>query len=235
MNVDPEAGCDVKVGLKPQSHERGRARTKRAATSESVVGRRTKLCNATNANQRKPVFYVIAPPRRRLVCQQFARLCENYLSGLKEELVEWKTQVFFKNMKNKLLWLLVAVIAFDFGITIFGQPASYWHHPQTADEGNPVFRWFMFQGAFCYLGFILTYIAGVLALVTCLPKQAVIITGLVFLLSHYFAGSTWLSFHFHLGMAGPIIYAVVLSVALILILQSGGLTVCRGTTNRAEK
>lgn len=65
MNVDPEAGCD--------------------ATSESVVGRRTKLVsgfimehqwhagllaagrrltsNATNVNQRKPVSYVIAPHR----------------------------------------------------------------------------------------------------------------------------------------------------------------------------
>jgi hypothetical protein len=138
-------------------------------------------------------------------------------------------------MKNKLLWLLAAVIAFDFGITIFGQPASYWQHPHTADEGNPVFRWFMFQGAWCYFGFILAYIAGVLALVTLLPKQTAIITGLVFLLSHYFAGSTWLSFHFHLGMVGPIIYAAVLSVALISILQSGGLMICRPATNHAEK
>jgi hypothetical protein len=139
-------------------------------------------------------------------------------------------------MKNKLRWLLVAVIAFDFGITIFGQPASYWHDPHTADEGNPVFRWFMFRGAFCYLAFILAYIVGVSALVATLPRQAAIITGLVFLLSHYFAGSTWLSFHFHLGMAGPIMYAVVLSIALILILQSGGSESCfMATTDREEK
>lgn len=45
QNVDSEAGCDVKVGLKPQSHDRGRSRTRRDATSESVVGRRTKLTN----------------------------------------------------------------------------------------------------------------------------------------------------------------------------------------------
>ena len=44
-NVDPEAGCDVKVGLKPQSHERDRSRVKRDATSETVVGRRTELLN----------------------------------------------------------------------------------------------------------------------------------------------------------------------------------------------
>ena len=129
-------------------------------------------------------------------------------------------------MKNKLQWLLVAVIAFDFGITIFGQPSSYWHNPHTADEGNPVFLWFMFQGAFFYFAFILAYIGGVSALITLLPKQVAIITGLIFLLSHYFAGSTWLSFHFHLGMVGPIMYAVVISIALALILQPGDLKAC---------
>ena len=139
-------------------------------------------------------------------------------------------------MKNKLCWLLVAVIVFDFGITIFGQPSSYWHNPQTADEGNPVFRWVMYQGAFCYLAFILAYLVGVLALVTRLPRPAAVITGLVFLLSHYFAGSTWLSYHFHLGMAGPILYALVLSIALIMILQSGDPKVCfRATTDQGEK
>ena len=126
---------------------------------------------------------------------------------------------------------MLAVIAFDFGITMFGQPSSYWHNPHTADEGNPFFRWFMSQGAYCYLAFILAYIVGVFALVTLLPRQTAIITGLVFLLSHYFAGSTWLSFHFHLGMAGPILYAVVLSITLILILQSAGSKACFMTTD----
>lgn len=133
------------------------------------------------------------------------------------------------------MWLLVAVIAFDFGITILGQPLSYWHHPDTADEGNPLFRWFMFHGAICYFAFILAYIIGVSALVSTLPKQAAIITGLIFLLSHYFAGSTWLSFHFHFGMAGPIAYAAILSIALIMILQSGELKDCCVTTNREDK
>jgi len=134
-------------------------------------------------------------------------------------------------MKNKLRWLLIAVIAFDFGITMFGQPASYWHNPLTADEGNPVFRWFMFRGVYCYLAFILAYLFGAFALVTLLPTQAAIITGLVFLLSHYFAASTWLSFHFHLGMVGPILYALVLSVALILILQHAEQKACLMTTD----
>jgi hypothetical protein len=131
-------------------------------------------------------------------------------------------------MKNKLLWLLAAVIIFDFGITMLGQPASYWHHPDAAEEGNPVFRWFMIRGAVVYLAFIFGYVAGVVVLVSRLPRQAAIITGLVFLLSHYFAGSTWLDFHFHLNMMRPTIYALVLSIALILILKSVDWNACIG-------
>ncbi len=129
-------------------------------------------------------------------------------------------------MKNIPLFLLAAVIAFDFLVTILGQPASYWLHPHTADEGNPVFRWFMFEGAACYFVFIAAYIAGVVILVSRLPRQAAIIVGLVFLLSHYFAASTWLAFNFNLNMAGPAIYALVISIGLIWIMRSSDSKTC---------
>jgi hypothetical protein len=129
---------------------------------------------------------------------------------------------FQNKMKNRLTWLLLAVIAFDFAITLLGQPSSYWRDPRTANEGNPVFAWFMVRGTLCYAAFILAYLAGVLVLVRMLPRRAAITTGLVFLLSHYFAASTWLSFHFNLGMGGPIVYAVVLSIALLSILPLDG-------------
>ena len=139
-------------------------------------------------------------------------------------------------MKNKLIWLLVAVVAFDFAVTLLGQPSSYWRDPHTANEGNPAFAWFMVRGTFCYAAFILAYLIGVAVLVRVLPRQIAITTGLVFLLAHYFAASTWLSFHFNLGMSGPIIYAVVLSMVLISILQSGTSNGCSMiTTNREGK
>lgn len=135
-------------------------------------------------------------------------------------------------MKVKLLWLLAAVIVFDFGITLLGQPSSYWHHPHAADEGNPVFRWFMVRGIICYLAFILSYTGGVVVLVSRLPKQTAVITGFVFLLSHYFAGSTWLSFHFHLNMIGPALYALALAIATTLVLQPADWKTCFGNGNR---
>ena len=83
-------------------------------------------------------------------------------------------------MKKKLLFLLAAVIAFDFLVTILGQPSSYWLDPRTAHEGNPVFRWFMYQGAVCYFAFIAAYIAGVVGLVSRLPRQTAIVVGWFF-------------------------------------------------------
>ena len=123
-------------------------------------------------------------------------------------------------VKNRLTWILVFVIAFDFGITLLGQPSTYWHDPHTANEGNPVFAWFMVRGLASYFAFIVVYIAGVVLLVRRLPAQSAIITGLIFLLSHYFAGSTWLDFHFKLNMFGPIVYAAVISMALFTVLKS---------------
>ncbi len=135
-------------------------------------------------------------------------------------------------MKNRLIWLLLAVIAFDFGITLLGQPASYWQDPQTANEGTPAFKWFMVHGIVCYAAFILAYLVGVSALVRMLPRQIAISTGLVFLLAHYYAASTWLSFHFNLGMTGPILYAIALSTGMISILQSGGPNGCASHGSR---
>ena len=129
-------------------------------------------------------------------------------------------------MKNKLMLLLLAVIAFDFGITLVGQPSSYWSDPHTAREGNPLFAWFMVRGIAWYVAFILGYLASVAALIRILPRQSAIITGLVFLLSHYFAASTWLMLRFDLGMTGPIIYAAVLSIALVSIMQVGASSTC---------
>ena len=138
-------------------------------------------------------------------------------------------------MKTKLLCLLAGVIAFDFGITMLGQPASYWHHPDTAHEGNPVYHWFMVQGVLCYLTFIVCYIAGVVAVVSRLPRQAAFITGLVVMLIHYFAGSGWLAFHFHHDMMGPAIYALVLAVALLSIFNSSDWKVCFDKDNHDQK
>jgi hypothetical protein len=84
----------------------------------------------------------------------------------------------------------------------------------------------MVRGIFWYLSFICACGIGVVVLVKVLPRTIGIFTGSVFLLSHYFAACTWLTLRFDLGMTGPVIYAVVLSIALVKISQSGPLKAC---------
>ena len=129
-------------------------------------------------------------------------------------------------MKTRLQWLVLAVIAFDFGITLVGQPHSYWLEPHTAWEATPLFAWFMVRGIIWYLGFVVSYMSVVFVLMRALPRQTAIIVGLVFLLSHYFAACTWLSLRFDFGMIGPIVYAAVLSSVLVSILKLGPLGGC---------
>jgi hypothetical protein len=124
-------------------------------------------------------------------------------------------------MKIKLLWLLLAVIAFDFVVTLVGQPSSYWGDAHTAREANPLFAWFMVRGIAWYLSLIVAYMASVGVLLTVLPRRGAIVTGLVFLLSHYFAACTWLTLRFDLGMTGPVIYATVLSITLGRVCKIG--------------
>jgi hypothetical protein len=84
----------------------------------------------------------------------------------------------------------------------------------------------MVRGIAWYIALILAYVIGVAMLLRVLPRQAAIVTGLVFLLSHYFAACTWLMLRFDLGMTEPIVYATVLSMALVSILQSGSSNSC---------
>jgi hypothetical protein len=123
-------------------------------------------------------------------------------------------------MKHRLSWLLLAVMGFDFGITLLGQPSSYWHDPHAAREANALFAWFMVRGLAWYIPSILCYMAGVVGLVRLLPQRSAIITALVFLFAHYFAGCTWLTLRFDLGIVGPVIYGVVVSIALVSIVES---------------
>jgi len=126
--------------------------------------------------------------------------------------------------------VLIAVIAFDFAITLLGQPSSYWRDPHTAREGNPLFAWFMVRGLSWYLPCIFGYTAGVVYLVKSLPRRAGLTTGLAFLLAHYFAGCTWLLLRFDFGMTGPAVYAIALSVAVVSVVQSAVPTTCLDKT-----
>jgi len=110
---------------------------------------------------------------------------------------------------------MVGAMIFDKLNTLLGQPGAYWHHPEAANEGNAFFHLFLSRGLPTYLIFSLVYISVILLLVSIIPRRLALVSIFAFILGHYFGASTWLSYHWHFGVTGPIIYGIVLGVVFV--------------------
>jgi hypothetical protein len=109
---------------------------------------------------------------------------------------------------------MVAAWCFDKANTVLGQPGTYWSHPETANEGFQLDRFFMVRGISIYVLCQLTFVSGFSLLLFRFPKWIGISGALFQIISSYFGASTWLYYHWHLGAAGPIVYGAILSVLL---------------------
>jgi hypothetical protein len=116
----------------------------------------------------------------------------------------------------RLRWVMVGAMLFDKINTILGQPASYWQHPASAEEEIGFFHFFLSQGLSVYLLFSLVYIVVLFALVSFLPRKCSLIVIFAFILCHFLGASTWLAYRWHLGIAGPIVYGIILSAFIVL-------------------
>lgn len=117
---------------------------------------------------------------------------------------------------------MLAVIFFDMSITLIGQPTSYWSNPSTVREENELYHLIMSKGVGTLMLTDLVYLTGSFLLVTFLPVRlaAALLFALIF--GHFFGGSTWLCFHFKLGVTGIVIYGILLSAVIVeVILRSG--------------
>ena len=117
---------------------------------------------------------------------------------------------------KRLRWVMLLVMIFDLAMTLAGQPASYWHKPATAQEGNPVVRLIMHQGIVPLLLVSIVYATAIVAFVSLLPRRAALVVLLAFTLLHCYCGSHWLRFHFdytYSSFLPTIVLAVLLVVA----------------------
>jgi len=105
---------------------------------------------------------------------------------------------------------------FDKLNTLLGQPRAYWQHPTAANEGDGFFRFFLSRGLPVYLLFSVIYILVVLWFVSVVPRRCSLIVIFAFLLGHFLGASTWLAYRWHFGVAGPIVYGIILSVLIVL-------------------
>jgi hypothetical protein len=121
---------------------------------------------------------------------------------------------------KRLRWVMLAAIILDYAVTLFGQPTSYWLHPETVIEGDQMFRIFMLRGWAASVLFELFYLAVAFLLVSVLNATPALICLFAYLFGHFYGASTWFFFHWKLGMEAPVAYGILLSAILVLTVLS---------------
>jgi hypothetical protein len=112
---------------------------------------------------------------------------------------------------------MIGAMIFDSANTLLGQPSTYWNHPETANEGYPLARFFIVRGPSAYLFYDIVIFAGYLLLVSNIPAKAGLLAVSAQTISSYFGGCTWLYYHWQLGSKGPVNYGIILGMVYVLV------------------
>jgi hypothetical protein len=118
---------------------------------------------------------------------------------------------------RRLRWAIAVVFLFDFLLTSFGQPSSYWHHPEMVHEGNAMLRWFMLKSWVAYFLFDLFYCLGVFLLASFLPSFSAMMVIFGYTFGYFDGAANWLYYEWRLGMEAPVIYGTVLSAIIVFL------------------
>lgn len=116
---------------------------------------------------------------------------------------------------KRLRWVMLCVILLNFFTAYLGQPGSYWQRPETADEGNRLFLFFMLRGPLVYLCFQLVYLAVAFLIASMPCRRGALIGIFSYILGHYYGASSWMSNHWHLGASSFILYGIFLAVVIV--------------------
>jgi hypothetical protein len=116
---------------------------------------------------------------------------------------------------RRLRWLMLFTILFDGGLTLLGQPASYWRHPETVLERNVIFHYVFAHGAFIAIVTMLIYTTAVFMAACLLQRRWALSIVMFFAFVHYFGACTWLDYHWRFGTKATAFYAVPLSVIFV--------------------
>ena len=110
---------------------------------------------------------------------------------------------------------MAGVILVDSINTLLGQPPSYMEDPATANELNDFMRIFVSLGMWPFMISSLFYIAGSVFAASILPRRLAYLFVLAMILGHYFGASTWLVYHWELGMQAAIIYGIIIATIAV--------------------
>jgi len=135
-----------------------------------------------------------------------------------------------RSMKT-LRWVAVITMLIDGLATLYGQPHGYWHNSSLVDEGNPVSKYFLVEGWFAYALEQAVICLTIFFLVSILSKRWGLFAVLSFVLGGFTGASNWFFYRWIWGIEGPVIFGVMLSVAIVLLaVNSAGKTVSHPLT-----
>jgi hypothetical protein len=127
-----------------------------------------------------------------------------------------------KNLSNPQLlqryrWLMVGTMLLDIIVTLMSQPGTYWQDRVSAFESNRLFHFFLVQQITWSSVLALFYILAAFIIVSILPVKGGLAAVFSFIICHYFRVSSWLDYHWQMGMTATFIYAFLIG-ELILVL-----------------
>lgn len=126
---------------------------------------------------------------------------------------------------KRVRWIMLSMMIFSIIITLCGQPASYWQHPETAIRGdelsvnnitNHTFEFFLGQGWLLFVISSLLYVFIAFLLVSVLPRKLALIAIFSFIFGYYFGGTNWLAVRWNMGVNGSAFYGLILAPSIVL-------------------
>jgi hypothetical protein len=137
---------------------------------------------------------------------------------------------------KRLCWVMALTTAIDCIFTLIGQPASYWQNPATVHEANPASKFFLEEGWWAYAAYNVVEIA--VPWFVALRAAPVIGWALALgvALGGLFGGSNWLFYEWRLGLQAPIVYAALLSIAVVSLVlnRQRGITLDEPSANSSQ-
>lgn len=109
------------------------------------------------------------------------------------------------------------VILFDFANTLFGQPNTFWQHPETMNEHNHLVHWVAAQGLWLLILFMLLYTVAAFAFVSLARTRLALVGLFAFILCDYHGAAAWIERHWGFGNTGFVIYGIVLAAVIVLV------------------
>jgi len=116
---------------------------------------------------------------------------------------------------RRLRWVMICAYLFDSFTTLISQSKTYWHHPETVNEGSRLAHFFLSQGYKVYIFSELATLALVFLWVSTARRQLALVGVFWIILNHYFGASVWLVYHWHFGAVAASIYGIILGVILV--------------------